>query len=153
VKIGIISDTHNFLDPRVAEIFQGVEHILHGGDIGRPDILAELETIAPVTAVAGNTDDDPTYRQTAVVTLDGKIFLVHHIVSPGEFTQPIARRIATETPDVVVFGHTHKPFVEQFDRTLFFNPGYAGKQRFDLRRSVALMHIEAGVIRYELIWL
>jgi uncharacterized protein len=153
VKIGVISDTHNFLDPRVAEIFGGVEHILHGGDIGNFDLLAELQTIAPVTAVSGNTDHDPSYKQTAIVTLGGKKFLVHHIVTPGDFGQSIYRRIADESPDVVVFGHTHKPFAEQFGKTLFFNPGYAGRQRFDLPRSVALMHIEDGVIRHELVWL
>ncbi|HVV72662.1 MAG TPA: metallophosphoesterase family protein, partial [Verrucomicrobiae bacterium] len=57
MRIGVISDTHNYLDPRVAEIFRGVEHILHGGDIGLPSILLELERIAPVTAVQGNTDE------------------------------------------------------------------------------------------------
>jgi uncharacterized protein len=153
VKIGVISDTHNYLDPRVAEIFSGVEHILHGGDIGEPLILAELETIAPVTAVSGNTDNNPLYRQTAIVTLADKRFLVHHIVTPGQFAQPIYKRISAEEPDVVVFGHTHKPFSEQVGKTLFFNPGYAGRQRFELRRSVALMQIDGTEIRHELIWL
>lgn len=149
MKIGVISDTHNFLDPQIAEIFRGVDHILHGGDIGWPHIIAELETIAPVTAVSGNTDDDPSYKPTAVLTLEGKKFLLHHIVTPGKFTP----RIVAEAPDVVVFGHTHKPFAEKVGETLFFNPGYAGRQRFDLPRSVALMHIENGSIRHELIWL
>jgi uncharacterized protein len=153
VKIGVISDTHNYLDPQVAEIFFGVQHIVHGGDIGEPHILAELETIAPVTAVSGNTDNNPIYKPTAVVTLSGKKFLVHHIVTPGHFAQPIYQRIATEEPDVVVFGHTHKPFAEQVGKTLFFNPGYAGRQRFELRRSVALMQIDGAEIRHELIWL
>jgi uncharacterized protein len=153
VKIGVISDTHNFLDPRVPDIFRGVEHILHGGDIGLPKILTELETIAPVTAVSGNTDDDPSYRQTAIVTLGGRKFLVHHIVTPGEFKQGIYRRIAVEEPHVVIFGHTHKPFAEQLGKTLFFNPGYAGKQRFDMRRSVALLTLEADEIRHEYVWL
>lgn len=153
MKVGVISDTHNFLDRRVREIFRGVEHILHGGDIGGRDLLAELEEMAPVTAVAGNTDDDPTYKQTAIVTLAGRKFLVHHIVAPREFTQPIARRIATEEPDVVVFGHTHKPYAQPFGKTLFFNPGYAGKTRFNMPRSLALMEITDSGIRHELIWL
>lgn len=153
MKIGVISDTHNFLDPRIAEIFRGVEHILHGGDIGRPDLLAELEAIAPVTAVSGNTDDDPGYRPTAVVTLAEKKFLVHHIVTPGEFKQPIYRRISAESPDVVVFGHTHKPFAERLGNTLFFNPGYAGKQRFDMRRSVALLTIARDAVEHQFVWL
>jgi len=153
VKIGVISDTHNFLDPRVLEIFRGVEHILHGGDIGQRDLLSELETIAPVTAVAGNTDDDPTYKPTAIVTLNERKFLLHHIVTPGEFNQPIARRIASEEPDVVVFGHTHKPYAQQFGKTLFLNPGSAGKGRFGLGRSVVLMDCGPDAITHELIWL
>lgn len=153
MKLGVISDTHNYLDPRVAEIFAGVEHILHGGDIGEPDILAELETIAPVTAVSGNTDSNPLYKQTAIVTLAGKKFLVHHIVTPGHFAQPIHKRISAEAPDVVIFGHTHRPFAEQLGNVLFFNPGYTGPQRFGLPRSVGLMDIENGTIRHELIWL
>jgi len=150
VKIGVISDTHNFLDPRVPGLFRGVDHILHGGDIGRRDLLAELETIAPVTAVAGNTDDDPAYRQTAVVTLGSRKFLLHHIVTPGAM-QPISRRIAEESPNVVVFGHTHKQFAREIDGTLFFNPGYAGKSRFAMPRSVALMRCDDAGLRYEFI--
>lgn len=151
MKIGVISDTHNYLDPKVLEHFRGVEHILHGGDIGRRDLLAELETIAPVTAVAGNTDDDPGYRQTIVVTLAGRKFLVHHIVTPGDVHQPIAQRIARETPDVVIFGHTHKQYAEQHGDTLFFNPGYAGRPRFAMPRSLAVLRVDPKSIAYDFI--
>lgn len=149
MKIGVISDTHNFLDPRVAALFEGVEHILHGGDIGGRDLLAELEAIAPVTAVAGNTDADPTYKQTATVSLAERRFLVHHIITPGAMAQPIDRRIATDAPDVVIFGHTHKPYARQHGPTFFFNPGYAGKTRFAMPRSVALLHCDARGLRHE----
>jgi uncharacterized protein len=153
VKIGVISDTHNYLDPKVLEHFRGVEHILHGGDIGRQDLLAELETIAPVTAVAGNTDDDPSYRQTAVVTLAGRKFLVHHIVTPGGAREAIAQRIEKEAPDAVIFGHTHKQYAQRHGNTLFFNPGYAGKPRFAMQRSIALIHCDSAGIKYEFIGL
>ena len=151
MKIGIISDTHNYLDPRVPELFRGVGHIIHGGDIGERDLLAQLESIAPVTAVAGNTDDDPAYPQTVVATLASLKFLVHHIVTPGAMAHPIDRRIAVESPDVVVFGHTHKPFAEKFGRTLFFNPGSAGHKRFSLPRTVALMDCGADGVRYQFV--
>lgn len=151
MKIGVISDTHNFLDPRVPGIFTGVEHILHGGDIGHRTILAELEVIAPVTAVGGNTDDDPSYKHTAVVVLGGRKFLVHHIVTPGQFTQPIYQRISDEAPHVVVFGHTHKPFAQRAGPTLFFNPGYAGRSRFGMERSVAILDCDDGDIRYRFV--
>jgi uncharacterized protein len=150
--IGVISDTHDYLDPRVAKIFSVVQHILHGGDIGSPLIIAELETIAPLTAVLGNTDSDlPGVRETECVTLDGRKFLLHHIIRPGVGSPRVAERLRAECPDVVVFGHTHKPFAEQCGETLYFNPGYAGRQRFELERSVALMEIEGGKISYRFV--
>ena len=150
LRIGVISDTHNYLDPRIPGLFTGVDHILHGGDIGLPAIILALEQIAPVTAVAGNTDDPGFhYPQTDLVELGGRRFLVQHIVNPQSLTDPIRTRIARERPDVVVFGHTHKPFSESTGGTRFFNPGYAGKSRFGLARSVAILHCGDKGIRAE----
>ena len=151
MKLGLISDTHNYLDPRVPRIFEGVDHILHAGDVGLPLIIVELEQIAPVTAVVGNTDEGLPLRETELVTLAGKKFLLHHIVTPGEGSPRIVVKLKTEVPDVVMFGHTHKPFAQQFGRTLFFNPGYAGKQRFDLPRSIAIMEICDGEISHRFV--
>ena len=140
MRIGVISDTHNFLDPKLSEVFHGVDHILHGGDIGAPRIILELEKIAPVTAVLGNTDDPGLhFRLTEVTVLDGRKFLVHHIVNPNSLEDRLRSRVAQEQPDVVVFGHTHKPFSETIGGTLYFNPGYAGKSRFGMPRSVAIL--------------
>ncbi len=147
MKIGVISDTHGHLDPRIPELFAGVEHILHAGDIGAPSIILELENIAPVTAVLGNNDFGLNFRETEVVQLSGKKFLVHHIVHPPHPEEDIRRRITREVPDVVVFGHTHKAFSENLGATLYFNPGYAGKPRFRLERSVALLICDAEGIR------
>ena len=150
MRIGVISDTHNYLNPRIPHLFAGVDLILHGGDIGMPAIILALEQIAPVTAVAGNTDDPGfRYPQTDVVELGGRRFLVQHIVNPQSLTDPIRTRIARERPDVVVFGHTHKPFSESIGGTRFFNPGYAGKSRFGLERSVAILHCGDHGIRAE----
>lgn len=153
MKIGLISDTHNHLDPRVPKIFAGVDHILHAGDVGQPLLLVELEQIAPVTAVLGNTDDGLglTLRTLETVTLAGKRFLLHHIVTPGAGPRSIPGALKGEAPDVVMFGHTHKPFAQTYGRTLFFNPGYAGRQRFDLERSVALMEIGPDGISYRFV--
>jgi hypothetical protein len=149
-QVGVISDTHNYLDPLIPHLFAGVDHILHGGDIGMPAIILALEQIAPVTAVAGNTDDPGFhYPQTDRVELAGRKFLVHHIVNPQSLTDPVRTRIARERPDVVVFGHTHKPFSESIGGTRFFNPGYAGKSRFGLERSVAILHCGDKGIRTE----
>jgi hypothetical protein len=151
MKIGVISDTHGFLDPRVEKIFAGVDHILHAGDIGFASIILELEFIAPVTAVLGNNDLDLTFRLTEAVELAQKKFLVHHIVSPRDLSDPVATRIARERAEVVVFGHTHKKFAETVNGVFFFNPGYAGKPKFGTERSVALLHLDGKNIRHEFV--
>ncbi len=150
MKLGLISDTHDFLDPKIPGLFQGVKHILHAGDIGAPTILLALEGIAPVTAVSGNTDEPAfRYRPTQILELDGRKFLIHHIVNPHALTDELKARIARVRPDVVLFGHTHKPFCETIDGALFLNPGYAGRQRFDLPRSVAVLHCDEKKLRAE----
>lgn len=149
MKIGVISDTHNHFDPKIPAIFAGVEHILHAGDIGLPWVILELESIAPVTAVLGNNDAGLDFKETQIVQLAGRKFLVHHIVDVLQPAETIRRRIEKEKPDVVVFGHSHKPFNQVIGPTLFFNPGYAGKPRFGYPRSVAILHCDEKEIRPE----
>lgn len=151
MKLGILSDTHDFLDARVGEIFSGVDHILHGGDVGSHALLAELESIAPVIAVLGNTDAGVDLNLTEVVTLGGRKFLLHHIVNPRALTDDLKVLIARERPDVVVFGHTHKPFNEVIGGVLFLNPGYAGKKRFALDRGVAILRCDGKELRAEFV--
>ena len=149
-QIGVISDTHNYFDPRIPELFAGADHILHAGDIGLPAILLQLEQIAPVTAVLGNTDDPGFhYKQAEVVNVAGRKFLVQHIVNPHSLADAIKTQLAHERPDVVVFGHTHKPFCQTIGGTLFFNSGYAGKSRFGLERTAAILHCGDKKIRAE----
>lgn len=142
MRIGVISDTHGHLDQKVANLFGGVDHILHGGDIGFPSIILELQQLAPVTAVLGNNDAGLDFKETEVVRLGGRKFLIHHIVDPRNPATGVKRRIIRENPDVVVFGHSHKPFCETIDQTLYFNPGYSGKPRFALARSVAILQCD-----------
>ncbi len=150
VRIGVLSDTHNYLDPKIAGLFAGVAHILHAGDIGQRRVLLELEQIAPVTAVMGNTDDFGFgYPLTEIAEIGTKKFLLHHIVNPNAPHEDLQKRIQRHKPDAVVFGHTHKPFCRQIGPVLFFNPGYAGKQRFGLPRSVAILTCDGGSIRTE----
>jgi putative phosphoesterase len=149
VKIGVLSDTHGFLDPRIPELFAGVDHILHAGDIGYASIILELKAIAPVTAVLGNTDEALDFNLTATVELGGRKYLVHHIVNPHAPDLKLHARLLRDRPDVVVFGHTHKMFCETVGRTLFFNPGYAGKPKYNTGRSVALLHCDEQGIRPE----
>jgi putative phosphoesterase len=153
MKIGLISDTHGFLDPRLPRIFRGVEHILHAGDIGPDHLIIQLESIAPVTAVLGNTDSSRLFPLTRIVSLDGRKFLLHHIVSPRALAGEPAARVATEKPDVVLFGHTHQAFNETINGVWFLNPGYAGKPRSGAERSVALLESDATGLRVKFIGL
>ncbi|HZF00817.1 MAG TPA: metallophosphoesterase family protein [Methylomirabilota bacterium] len=149
MKIGVISDTHGYLDPKIFELFAGVEHILHAGDIGFASIILELQEIAPVTAVYGNTDADLPFKETEIAELAKKKFLVHHIVNPNAPSDKLKLRSARERPDVVVFGHTHKRFCETIGEILFFNPGYSGKPKFGAERSAAILHCDDKEIRHE----
>ncbi len=151
LKLGILSDTHGFLDPRVEKIFKGVDHILHAGDIGDPMIELELKSIAPITTVLGNTDLGLNYKETEVVTLAEKKILIHHIVNPHEPSENLAAQIKKHKPDAVIFGHTHKRYAETVDGIFYFNPGYSGKPKLGTERSVALLHIEADGFRPEFI--
>jgi putative phosphoesterase len=150
MRIGVISDTHNYLDSQIPRLLAGVGHILHAGDIGLPRILKELEQIAPVTAVTGNTDDPGFhYPLTEIVQLAGRKFLVHHIVYPRSLGDSLESTVQREQPDVVVFGHSHRPFCETVDGRLYFNPGSAGKARFGMERSVAILSCDADGITPE----
>lgn len=150
MKIGVISDTHNFLDSKIPALFKGVDHILHAGDIGLPWVLSELELLAPVTAVAGNTDDPALrYSPNKTVELAGRKFFIQHIVHPRDGEERHLRHFAEQRLDAVIFGHTHKRFCETLDGVLYLNPGYAGRPKLGLERGVALLHCGGNGVRVE----
>jgi hypothetical protein len=125
----VISDNHGYLDPEVLEIFAGVAHIIHAGDIVDPEVLAALETVAPVTAVGGNMDSgEPmsSLPRDAVGEVAGVRFLVGH-KRKRLLKDLAAGKIAglTEPPDLVVYGHDHIPAAAWVDNTLYLNPGSA----------------------------
>jgi putative phosphoesterase len=148
VRLGVISDTHGLLRPEVFEVFNDVDHILHAGDVGTPDILIELEAIAPVTAVYGNVDGPELHArlpQVAELELDGFTIVVTHGDQLGHPT-PEKLHAAFPRAEIIVYGHTHKPLLELVDRTVtVMNPGGAGHPRFGLRPSVGIMELEAGI--------
>jgi uncharacterized protein len=146
VRVGLISDTHGKLDPRVFEAFEGVEHVLHAGDIGGIGPMWQLESMAPVTAVLGNVDlEVPGYTlgEQARVKIAGTQFLVIHDI----------RRLGPvpDDVDVVVHGHTHVPFVEDVDGVLLVNPGPARRPMKDQSRTVAVLTIDGELIETEII--
>ncbi len=153
MRIGLISDTHGFLDPRLPRIFRGVDHILHAGDIGPDHLIAQLESIAPVTAVLGNNDASALYRLTEAIVLDGRRFLLQHIVAPHSLEHGLAEQLRRNKTDVVLFGHTHQSFNQVINGVWFLNPGYAGKPRGNAARSVALLEGDGKELLVEFIGL
>jgi len=144
MRIGVISDTHGHLDPRVPELFDGVDAIWHAGDIGPASILTRLEMIAPVTAVLGNNDANLPLRETELVQVEGRRFLIRHIVDPNRPGPSLLERIARGELHGVGFGHTHRPYWNHHHGALFLNPGYAGRPRAGHERTVAVLHIGPG---------
>ena len=155
-RIGVISDTHGTADPRICKIFQGVDLIIHAGDIG-PGVLTELETIAPVSAVQGNMDRfvcDRPLHEIEIIEIAQKKLLVTHIYGfPRRITKELQELTAKLSPDVIIFGHSHYATNEIADGKLYLNPGSAGSPRFALKRSLAILTISSHDIHAEIIHL
>jgi putative phosphoesterase len=136
--IGIISDTHGLLRPEALRLLAHVDHIIHGGDIGDPEIIIALRKIAPVTAIRGNADMGEwanEFAETEFVRLDGRLFYVLHDLNTLQ-VDPVAQGI-----DVIVSGHSHVPKINKVDGLLFVNPGSAGRRRFKLPITLATLEI------------
>jgi uncharacterized protein len=147
MKIGVISDTHGRLHPRIDELFAGVDQILHAGDIGDERILEALRDLAPLTAVAGNIDGFVCgdAREEARVTLGGLRFYLTHILDrPSHIRREVRAALEEEPADVVVFGHSHLPHHERRDGVWYFNPASAGPRRFDYPTSVGVFETIEG---------
>ncbi|HMH55363.1 MAG TPA: metallophosphoesterase family protein [Gemmatimonadales bacterium] len=148
MRLGVISDTHGLLRPEVFDAFAQVDHILHAGDIGSPELLAELESLAPVTAVYGNTDGfDLRNRvpRVARVELDGFDIVVTH---GDQFGSPTPEKLNAAFPEaqILVYGHTHRPLLTIVDVVVtVMNPGSAGPRRFKIPPSVGILELEAGI--------
>ncbi|WP_284352413.1 metallophosphoesterase family protein [Roseisolibacter agri] len=149
--IGLISDTHGLVRPSVFDALAGVQLILHAGDVGGRDVLVELEAIAPVLAVFGNTDepDHPGLETERVHTVGGVSIHVSHGHELGRPTP--AALLAAYPQDVLVYGHTHRQLITRAEGRLVVNPGAAGPRRFDLVPSVARLTIRDGAPDVELV--
>lgn len=149
--IGLISDTHGLVRPQVHEALAGVELILHAGDVGDDEILDELETIAPVMAVYGNTDvpGRPRLAESRDLVRGGVRIHVSHGHEVGSPTPE--RLVARYDADVIVYGHTHRQLVARVGSQLVVNPGAAGARRFKLQPSVGLLRIENGHAEVEIV--
>lgn len=148
LRIGLISDTHGLLRPEALDFLAGCDHIVHGGDIGGPDILERLGTLAPLTVVRGNNDIADwaaAIPETARIALGGvSLFVIHDI-------KALAIDPAAAGVRVLVSGHSHKPACEERGGVLYVNPGSAGRRRFSLPVSAGELQVEMGVVRVKLV--
>lgn len=148
--IGLISDTHGLLRPEALAALQGCDHIVHAGDVGKPEVLDALRAIAPLTVVYGNIDLGKDWAQalphTAVLTLGGIGLLVTH--ERKDVPEVLPPGVA-----VVVTGHSHKPSLHEVDGVLFINPGSAGPRRFRLPIGLALVQVADASAQGQLVTL
>jgi uncharacterized protein len=136
--IGLISDTHGLLRPQAVQALEGSDLIIHAGDVGDPEILEKLKTLAPVFAVRGNVDTEPWTQalpETEVVETGSATIYVLHDVHALDL-DPAAAGF-----QIVVSGHSHKPGRAERDGVLYINPGSAGPRRFDLPVTVARLSL------------
>ena len=145
--IGVISDTHGLVRPQAIEALEGVDMILHAGDVGNQEVLDTLNEIAPVVAVRGNNDKGewaeslPDWEVVEIGNVS--IYMLHDVkeidISPAGSFQ------------VVVSGHSHKPAIEERRGVLYVNPGSAGPRRFTLPVSVAHLRVVGEKVKANII--
>jgi uncharacterized protein len=142
-RIGLISDTHGLLRNSAIAALTGSDRIIHAGDIDTPEVLRELEAIAPVTAVRGNMDGRSRLGRLPgndMIEIDGiLIYIIHDRLAMD--IDPLAAGIS-----VVIFGHSHRPVVEKNNGVFYINPGSAGPRRFSLPISVGRLEITGSRI-------
>lgn len=148
--IGVISDTHGTLSAKALNALEGVDHIIHAGDVGNPDVLRALQDAAPTNSVRGNMDGSAwagNLPPNDVIELGGMVFyLVHDLYAMD--IDPLAAGV-----DVVISGHTHQPEIKRHKGVLYFNPGSASHGRHASPPSVGRIEITQDRIIPEIITL
>jgi hypothetical protein len=146
--IGVISDTHGVVRPGVIQAFQGVERVIHAGDVGQPEVLTALRRVAPLIAVRGNVDRGEwarELRETEVVEIGPiRLYVLHDLHQLD--LEPAAAGFRA-----VISGHSHRPSAQERNGVLFLNPGSAGPRRFNLPVSVALLRWEGKSLKSEIL--
>jgi putative phosphoesterase len=153
IKIGLISDTHNYLDPQILEFFDGCDEIWHAGDFGNIQIAEQLNKVAPVIGVYGNIDGEdirnefPLHQRFEREGL--RIWITHIGGVPGRYCLPIRQELEDDPPELFICGHSHILRIsrdQELDNMLYMNPGAAGKQGFQSHRTIIRFQIDSGKI-------
>jgi uncharacterized protein len=150
IIISIISDTHGLVRPEVLNEFRGSDFIFHAGDIGSPNVLDALKSVAPVIAVRGNTDAGPwaeRLNRSETAKISRMLFHVLHDISAIDL-DPAAAGI-----NMIISGHSHMPEISKLNGIYYLNPGSAGPGRFTLPVTAARVYIRNGELKPEIIYL
>jgi len=160
MRIGLISDTHGLLRPEALAFLRGCDHIVHAGDVGKPEVLAALQDIAPLTAIRGNVDKgawaDALPEQCGAVIGGVGFFVLHDLkqldraqlddapLDPAKIDPAHPHGRPGEGVRVVVSGHSHQPAAVERDGVLYINPGSAGPRRFSLPVTAGEIQVSDG---------
>jgi len=148
MRLGIISDTHGLLRPEAVKALDGVNLIVHAGDVGDPEILTKLKSMAPVFAVRGNVDTQAWAQElpeTAVVEAEGvTLYVLHNL-------QHLDLKPEASGFRAVISGHTHEPKQYERNGVLYLNPGGAGPRRFHLPVTLAILELAQKPLRAEIL--
>ncbi|MEX0724309.1 MAG: metallophosphoesterase family protein [Gracilimonas sp.] len=153
IKIGLISDTHNYLDPQVSEYFKDCDEIWHAGDFGTIEVADSLQEIAPVVGVYGNIDGQDVRKEYPLhqrFEREGlNVWMTHIGGIPGRYCIPIREELEKNPPDVFICGHSHILRIsrdQDLEKMLYLNPGAAGRQGFQTHRTIIRFEIDRGKI-------
>ena len=153
MKIGLISDTHNYLDPQIVDYFADCDEIWHAGDFGNITIANQLEEVAPLVGVYGNIDGKdikskyPLHQRFMCEGVD--VWMTHIGGIPGRYCLPICQEMENNTPELFICGHSHILKVardQKKDKMLYMNPGAAGRYGFQTERTIMRFSINSGKI-------
>lgn len=143
MKIGLLSDTHGYLDPKIFDHFKNCDEVWHAGDIGEQNVATALESFKSFKAVYGNVDDKSIqvkYPEDLYITCEGLSILITHIGGvPPRYNPRVLKMLRTNTPDIFICGHSHILRIkrdEGFNNMIYLNPGAAGNHGFHAIKTI-----------------
>jgi len=152
-RIGLLSDTHSFLDPKIYDYFKDVDEIWHAGDVGNMEVLDELRKFKPVRGVYGNIDDHLLRRElpefNRFLCEDVEVLMTHIGGKPGKYSKPALDELEKKTPKLFICGHSHILLVKMDPKyqMLWMNPGACGYKGFHSVKTILRFEIDGDKIQ------
>ena len=152
-KIGLLSDTHGYLDPKIFNYFKSCDEIWHAGDFGTIEVSDQLEKFKPLKGVYGNIDGTELRKIHPLIQcfeIEGfKVLMTHIGGYPGKYSPQVKELLAIEKPNIFICGHSHILRImsdKNYNNLLFINPGAAGKEGFHKIKTIVRFNLDKGKI-------